>query len=83
MTSEAKMQIIKEILPDTKEALCTYIREQAEMVLIKRCLISDLDPLNEKYHKYIELEAMVLASTIQTGLIDTCFELCTGEKVLK
>ena len=40
------------------------------MVLAKRCILKDLDP--DKDIELIELEAMLLASSVQIGLIDAC-----------
>ena len=70
MNSETMKQVIKEILPDDIDSLDRYIRDQAKMVLAKRCILKDLDP--DKDIELIELEAMLLASSVQIGLIDAC-----------
>lgn len=70
MKSETMKQVINEILPNDIESLDRYIRDQAKMVLAKRCILKGLYP--DKDVELIELEAMLLASTVQTGLIDAC-----------
>lgn len=73
MKKENMEYIIKNILPDDPKELDGYLRDQANMVLAKKALIKKMDPQTDP--ELIELEAMLLASTVQIGLIDSCHEL--------
>lgn len=77
MKPENEAYIVENILPNDRDALNNYIRKQARMVLAKLCVLKDLDFETDK--ELIELEAMLLASTVQIGLIDDCFEMCRKE----
>ena len=71
MKEETMKYIIDEILPNNRDALNKYIREQAKMVLHKMVEINDV-----KDRESMELEAMLIASTVQIGLIDECCQIC-------
>lgn len=73
MKKENMEYIIKNILPDDPKELDRYIKDQVNMVLAKKMVLKGLDP--ETDPELMEMEAMLLASTIQIGLIDVCHEL--------
>ena len=73
MNKDNMKYIIKEILPNDQNELDRYIKDQVNMVLAKKMVLKGLDP--ETDPELLEMEAMLLASTIQIGLIDVCHEL--------
>lgn len=77
MKKENLEYIMKEILPNDADALRRYINEQAAMVLGKMCMIKGISVSDMVS---VELEAMLLAGWIHTGLIDACLGIGGIEK---
>ena len=80
MKAEHQKYIIENIMPNDEDKLKEYLRMQARMVLAKIVVLRGLDP--DKDVEHIELEAMLLASNVHTGLINDCIDLCEKRTLL-
>ena len=80
MKAEHQKYIVENILPNDEDKLKEYLRAQARMVLAKIVVLRELDP--DKDVEHIELEAMLLASNVHTGLISDCIDLCEKRTLL-